>query len=144
VQNTSIWTPSGYNSEVGKVRKAVSEYDPNLDFGRNDKTGQWCIFLKHGTNAITAEGDLPVLGFREIPHPDDALRRLHQTDARRKGNEILDSINRHNENIRQGYEDKANNAGGQLAEVLQYINEHDMDEPLKYSKTYMGIKKKGR
>ena len=119
--HTNIWVPPsvGFKEETA-VRTAVKEYDPNLDFGRNENTGQWCIFLKHGTSQATSKNDLPILGFDSVPHPDAALRRLHQADALRRGREIMDSIERHNDSIRDGLERETDDAGGQLAETFEW------------------------
>lgn len=110
-QKTHIWVPNSHQDRnAAAVAVAVREYDPDLSFGRNEQTGQWCIFLKQGTSSATVGADLPVLGFQEIPHPDDALRRLHQADALRTGRKILDNIERHNEALQ-----KDAKAGGDAA-----------------------------
>ena len=102
------------------MRTAVREYDPNLDFGRNERTGQWCIFLKRGTGEASKEVDLPILGFNEVPHPDDALRRLHQADALRTGNEILDKITKNNADIEARKEVAAQEATQAAAEGFDW------------------------
>lgn len=113
-----IWLPgSGAVSlEVVRVDRAVQEYDPNLRFGRNEDTGDWCIFLiKRG------EAPLPVLGFgREIPHPRAALQRLERADSVRRGSEILDEMNRHNESLRKPFEDAAAEGAAITAEAFEW------------------------
>lgn len=117
----NIWVPPAhFDRQIVKVRRAVKEYDPNLDFGKNERTGQWCIFLKQGTSEATQEVDLPILGFNDIPHPDDALRRLHQSDAQRTGQEILDKITRNNEDIEARREVAAQEASAQAAEGFDW------------------------
>lgn len=90
---SSIWLPETGVTDLAAIRvdRAVKEYDENLRFGRNEETGQWCVFLLRRGFA-----PLPVLGFRDIPHPEDAVKRLYQADAQRRGEEILDEVNRHN------------------------------------------------
>jgi len=99
-QQTNIWVPDSFQDrQAASVDTVVRDYDQNLGFGKNEQTGQWCIFLRHGSNELTAEADLPIMGFNSIPHPEDALRRLHQADALRTGREILDQIERANKDI---------------------------------------------
>lgn len=121
IRKSNIWVPEGFgNRESTRVRKAVQEYDPNLDFGRNELSGQWCVFLKRGTNKMTKEVDLPILGFPDIPHPDDALKRLRESDALRTGNEILDKITRNNQDIEDRREIAAKEASDQTAEAMDW------------------------
>lgn len=93
---SSIWLPGRGTVDIQAIRvdRAVQEYDENLRFGRNEETGQWCVFLlRRGFDP------LPVLGFQDIPHPDDAVKRLWRADAQRRGEEILDELNRHNKDL---------------------------------------------
>jgi hypothetical protein len=99
--------------EAAKVDKAVNEYDEQLRFGRNEETGQWVIILVRGEQRI------PVLGFNDIPHPDDALKRLYKSDARRRGLEILDEINKGNEAIQAESAKKATEAAEETAEYFE-------------------------
>lgn len=120
-QHATFWVPSSHeDKQAHLVNKAVREYDPDLSFGRNEQTGQWCIFLKHGTNLITSEGDLPILGFSDIPHPEDAVKRLYQSDARRRGREIVDSIQRHNEALQKEADYRAKEASDATAEAFEW------------------------
>lgn len=118
----SLWVPAhaADQREAWKVHQAVKQYDENLAFGRNEETGQWCIFMRQGTNQATTEHDLPILGFNEIPNPDDAIARLMKSDARRRGNEILDELNAHNEDINAERKRKADEAIGSAAEAFDW------------------------
>lgn len=128
-QPTSMWVPPSHSFRAAaQVRKAVSEYDPNLSFGQNPQNGQWCIFLRHGTMEASSEGDFPILGFREIPHPDDALKRLVQTDALRRGREILDEIDRRNAELRRAQDAKHADVDAQVAETFEW-GFRKMDSP---------------
>lgn len=116
----NIWTPDSastarYDIPVLRVDKAVQEYDENLRFGRNEETGQWCIF-----RIVRGMAPLPILGFNDIPHPDDALRRLYSVDAQRRGEEILTEMNRHNAELEKVQEDAASEADGLAAEVYEH------------------------
>lgn len=116
-----IWVPGSFEfREAGAVRKAVKEYDPNLDFGKNERTGQWCIFLRQGTTAVSQENDLPILGFEDIPHPDDALRRLYQSDALRTGHEIQKKLERHNAELEKQRDLAAEEATAETAEAFDW------------------------
>jgi hypothetical protein len=99
--------------EAAKVDKAVNEYDEQLRFGQHERTGQWVICIVRGEQRI------PVLGFDRIPHPEDALKRLHKSDARRRGLELLNEINRHNEEIQKQKRDAASEATGETAEYFE-------------------------
>jgi len=119
--NEKIWVPEGFSHrQAGAVRKAVKEYDANLDFGKNERTGQWCIFLRQGTSAATSENDLPILGFNDIPHPDDALRRLYQSDALRTGHEIQQKMERHNASLQREKDEAAEQASAETAEAFDW------------------------
>lgn len=120
-EQSNIWVPSSFvDRQASKVNVAVREYDPNLGFGKNEKTGQWCIFLKHGSNALAQEADLPILGFDQIPHPDDALRRLHNADALRTGRQILDQIERQNKELHDQKDQAARQAVEETAEAFDW------------------------
>lgn len=117
---SNIWVPpSHYDKMAVSVRVAVREYDPELNFGINEANGQWCIFMeRHGER-------IPILGFRGIPHPDDALKRLYKSDTRRHGSKILDEMNAHNEKLKAEADYKANEALGEVAEVAEYAARED-------------------
>jgi hypothetical protein len=112
-----IWTPPSYRMRGSiEARKAAQDYDPNLDFGMNQETGQWCIYLKRGTMAASKDKDLPILGFKEIPSRDEVMKRLYQSDALRRGMEIMDDLQRHNDDLEKDYSD----VDGQLAEAFEF------------------------
>lgn len=118
---STFWLPPGLEArEANAARRAAKEYDSNLDFGKNDRTGQWCVYLMQGTMAGSKDGDLPILGFDKIPAPDDVKKRLYESDAVRQGKELLESINRHNEDIHQGYRDRTEEAEGELATAFEW------------------------
>lgn len=133
---SSIWIPSKGDTNLAALRvdRAVNEYDEQLSFGQNNDTGQWCIFLIR-----RGEAPLPVIGFNEIPHPEDAIKRLVQADARRRGNEILDAMNRHNKQAEIEREAAAVEADKQLAETAEWALRMEGKTP--HKKIIMG---KGR
>lgn len=117
----NMWLPPSYLYRGLKdVQDAVKRYDSNLDFGKNEATGQWCVFLRQGTMAGSQENDLPILGFNDIPHPDDVLKRLYQSDALRRGQEIVDDIQRHNDDMLKARESTYNDVDGNVAEHFEW------------------------
>lgn len=99
-----------------RVEKAVKEYDERLLFARNTDTGQWCVYIQPERDAEP----LPILGFDDVPHPDDVMKELYKRDAWRRGNEILDNINRRNADIKQGFEDRATEGSAIAAEGMEW------------------------
>jgi hypothetical protein len=99
-----------------RLDKAVQEYDENLRFGRNEETGQYCVF-----RIVRGERPLPILGFTEMPDTDQIFKRLYKSDALRRGNEILDEINKHNAGIEAELESAASDASGMVAEGFEHL-----------------------
>lgn len=100
-----------------RAKRAVEEYDERLMLARHELTGDWCVFLQNGPFGEP----YPVIGLgQDLPHPDDIKKRLYQADAVRRGEEILDQINRHNESIQQRIEDAASEGSGIAAEALEW------------------------
>lgn len=85
----SLWLPNGVSYEAYRVDRAVREYDERLMFGRNEDTGDWCIFIRlPGDNP-----PYPVIGFQDtIPDPATAIARLNQGDTRKHGERIYKEI----------------------------------------------------
>jgi len=117
-----IWTPAGHQDrELIAARKAAQEYDSDLDFGFNEKTQQYCVYLKAGSNDASGHGDLPILGFvppNRIPAPLEIKKRLYLSDATRRGHEIIDEWDRQNELLKK--KNDHSNADGQLAEAIEW------------------------
>lgn len=117
-----VWVPPGtYDRRAKAVSQAVKEYDSRLGFGIHEENRQWVIFIRQGETEETKGGDLPILGFEDIPTPEDAKRRLYEADAVRRGDEILESIRRHNEELTKRFEDISDDASGQTAEHFEYF-----------------------
>lgn len=125
-----IWTPpKAYDRAASAASKAAKEYDARLGFGRNEETGQWVVFMRQGETEETRGGDLPILGFETIPSPDEVKKRLYESDAVRRGSEILAAINRHNDEVRQQFEDAADDASGEAAEYFEHFMRKDGKHP---------------
>jgi hypothetical protein len=112
-----IWLPGAgaVSLDVIRVDRAVQQYDPLLRFGRNEDSGQWCVF-----RITRGNPPLPILGFEEIPHPKAVLQRLARCDARRRGDEILNEINRHNDELRKQWEEPAKEGAAITAEAFEW------------------------
>lgn len=118
---STFWLPPGLEArEANAARRAAKEYDANLDFGKNDKTGQWCVYLMQGTMGGSSDGDLPILGFDKIPSPDQVQKRLYESDAMRQGQKILEQIDRHNEDIHEVGRERTRQAEGELATAFEW------------------------
>ena len=116
-----IWTPASHaDRELIAARQAAREYDENLDFGFNEKTQQYCVYLKQGTMDASKHGDMPILGFNpptRIPSPDEIKKRLYESDALRRGHEIVAEWNRQNDALRNK---DHSDVDGQVAEAFEW------------------------
>lgn len=132
---SEIWTPPSYRfSGVAEARKAVQDYDQNLDFGFNEVTKQWCVYLKQGTMGASKDKDLPILGFNHIPGRDEVQKRLYQSDALRRGHELLDQINRHNDELTKT---KQTDEDIQLAETLEWALRKSDSDAVRHRKVFL-------
>lgn len=121
VVKKSLWVPRKMDQpDAWKVHQAVRMYDEDLAFGRNEETGQWCIFMRQGTNKAADTNDLPILGFNDIPSVDEAMDRLRKSDARRRGREILAELNKHNEDINRERKARADDGIRAAAEGFEW------------------------
>lgn len=137
-----IWLPGAgtVDLSVKRVDTAVREYDERLRFGRNDKTGDYCIFIKMPPNYVggipSSEGTLyPVIGFgNQIPDAGEAIHRLRKADALKNGDAILREMNRENDSLTQHIDDNAHDASGIVAEAAEWFGREQGN--LRYSKIY--------
>ena len=128
----TIFVPGQGHVDLDYVRmnRAINEYDERLNFEMNDQTGQYTIFMKN----VHGEAPIPVLAFTDIPTTDEAIQRLHQTDARRHGAEILDRMRAENERHAAAFDNRSSEAAGQLAEAHEsYLRNNGQ---LRYSKSF--------
>lgn len=112
-----IWLPGQgvVDLEPMRVHRAVSQYDERLMFGRHDN-GDWCIFVKmpHG------EIPLPVLGFgRELPTPEEAVRRADAANTRRYGTQILERIKKEDEATRAAHARERERLAETYADIMK-------------------------
>jgi hypothetical protein len=117
------------NLAATRVDGAVNEYDERLLFAQHPENGQWCIMIKmpasyDGPDGLHLGTDrvIPILGFDDIPHPEDALRRLYKADTLRWGEQMLDDMHRRNEARKKELGRAADDATGQTAEAMEWAN----------------------
>lgn len=112
-----IWTPSGkVDLHYLQAKRAVEEYDSNLTLAKHTVTDDWVIFTRLDNGTL-----YPVIGLgRELPSPDRIKERIYKSDLRRRGEKMLDEMNRRNEQIRRNNRRAAEDATGLMAEALEY------------------------
>lgn len=113
---TFVYGRGMVDSDELAVDRRLNEYDERLYFARNLDTGQYCAYLK----TPPSEPDLPIFGWDSIPDPEQAIRRIHQADALRHGDEILDRIDRQNAERERPYKEAVEDAEGELAEAFEW------------------------
>jgi hypothetical protein len=136
---SSLYVPGRgmVNLSATRVDSAVSEYDERLMFAQHPENGQWVIMLKmpsdyDGPDGLSLDGTtkvIPILGFDNIPHPDDALKRLYQTDTLRWGEQILDDMNRRNEDRKKQFDAQAAEGSGEAAEAMEWFYRNEGKHP---------------
>lgn len=117
LEQVPIWLPGSarVDRHEARVDRAVQEYDQRLRFGRNEATGDWCIFIKFPPNDEGFPELYPILGFgREVPGPHEALKRLYEADTLRHGARMLDQMNAHNEKLKAASEPEIEAAKDEL------------------------------
>ena len=81
-----LWLPNNKDYRAYKVDQVVRKHDDRLMFGRNEQTGDWCIFM------VLPGGrePFPVIGFQKtIPEPHEAIAKLNAGDTRKHGDRLL-------------------------------------------------------
>lgn len=122
------------NASAMAVDTAVQEYDELLRFGFNPANSDWVVYrqlprdFEFAPYYIDDQPVLPVLGFgTEIPSPEQALKRLYETDAWRHGQKLYDNMLKENERIKkeqnQVYEDQMEEALERAEHALRYENQ---------------------
>jgi hypothetical protein len=116
----SIYIPGHGEMSWDEIRvdRAVREYDERLFFARNADTWDWCVYIR----MPRPEEPYPVLGFgREIPDVNTVLARLHRADTMRHGWQIFDEIQKSQEDFKNKFRKRTDEAGEESAEVLEHF-----------------------
>ena len=114
----NIWLPNGVSYEAYRVDRAVREYDERLMFGRNEDTGDWCVFVR----MPSPRDPFPVFGFgNRIPKPDEALARIKEghlvAHKERIWREVVDSQKKYKADLAY----KSDQAGEDSAERAEHL-----------------------
>lgn len=116
-----MWLPGSRgvtDLAVWRVQEAVNRYDARLHVGRNEDNGQWCVFIRTRPGGDWPEL-YPVLGLTEPPHdprtldPRDVLNRIWNADTLRRGQEMIDWL----EKTQEEYRAKEAKASLEVAEI---------------------------
>lgn len=132
------------NPEAMRVNEAVKEYDERLRFGFNEVNGDWVVYILMPRDFdayyfIDGSPVYPVLGFGDsIPSPDEAVRRLYETDTLRHGDAILDRMNRDNEYLRVSHDKDMAEFDEEMAERVEFELRKEGHSPI--SKVFFQIK----
>lgn len=86
--------------------------------GRDETTGDWKVLVKNGPH----EGQpFPVFNLgRELPPAERIKQMLYNADVRRRGYKIVQDIERRNEARKKALRDEAHDAGGEVADVVDW------------------------
>ena len=104
------------DSDVYKVDRAVFQYNDRLSFRLNEDTQDYCIYMR----MPSPEPDLPILGFgRTVPHPDEACKKLWESDTMIHGEKILNDILKSQEEFKNAKRYAADQASGDSAERVE-------------------------
>ena len=104
------------DSDVYKVDRAVNQYNDRLSFEFNEAGQDYCIFMRM---PYPAEPVI-ILGFGEkVPHPDEACKRLWESDTLVHGERILNDILKSQEDFKNAKRYAADQASGDSAERVE-------------------------
>lgn len=125
----NIWIPNkgDMDTRAWRVDKAMSEYDERLMFGRNEETGDWCVFIR----MPRPQPPYPVLGFGDtIPEAHVALERLRASDTLRHGDKIYNDVMRSQKEYKAQFEYSSNQAAEESVEVIEHMMRKKGDSPI--------------
>ncbi len=123
---SAIWLPGQgvVNLRVTALDRAAREYDERLRVGRNEETGDWCVFIQMERGTFPPNDLYPIFGMGQnpdnLPHPEDLKRKLYETDTVRHGYQMLDRMNRENEALKEQKRKAAREADEIAAEAYEW------------------------
>lgn len=131
--HNSIWLPrvGQVDSRAWRVNLAVKEYDERLSLGRNEETGDWCIYIK-----MPADHDppyFPVLGFgpTQPTDPQAVVERLQRADLQRHGSRLYSELMQAHERRKRESRAVSLEQAGIAAEALEYLAHRSGRTPYK-------------
>lgn len=129
--STTLYVPGrgAMDRTCRDIDLAVSEYDERLFAAKNPRNGLDTVFIKMSpfTDWLNDDGMdvagqrcVPIMAFPEgFPHRDEVIARIYRADAVRRGDEILNEINKHNESLKEVSRRAASEQAGEVAEVSE-------------------------
>lgn len=131
-----IYVPGQGNVDLSVYRanQAANEYDERLTFKQHPESGQWCVFISTERGLGFDNNEFPVLGFDDVPIPDEVKRRLYETDAVRHGDRIRSEMNKRNEARKAETEYRLDQQASATAEKMEHAIRKAGDAP--YHKSF--------
>jgi hypothetical protein len=115
------------DSDVYKVDRAVNQYNDRLSFEFNEAGQDYCIFMR----MPYPENPVVILGFGDrVPHPDEACKRLWESDTMRHGDKILNDILKSQEEFKNAKRYAADQASSDSAERVEHLMRKNGDSPV--------------
>jgi hypothetical protein len=109
---------------VTALDRAAREYDERLRVGKNEQTGDWCVFIQMERGTFPPNDLYPLFGMgpneNALPEPHELKKKLYETDTVRHGTEILDRMNRENAELKRQQEKGALHAQELAAEAYEW------------------------
>ena len=139
-----IWLPrmGEVDVRVWKVNQAVKEYDERLSVGRNEETGDWCVYIKMPPGSYVELYPVHGLGPEMPTDPQPILEHLWKIDAARHGTQLLRDLEKGQEKWRAEQIRKQLEPNIILADVMEFAMRRFGQTP--YTKVFVnGATRKG-
>lgn len=144
---SAIWLPTArgmVDSRVWRLSQAAREYDERLSVGRNEKNGNWTVYIARERG----KDPYPVMNLgphvEMLPTPDELKVKLFNGDTVRHGTKILEDIDRNNDAIQDEYARKADEGIEALAEAQVWAHRRLSNNRNKVIKVFPGEKRADR
>jgi hypothetical protein len=109
---------------VTALDRAAREYDERLRVGKNEDTGDWCVFIQMARGTFPPNDLYPLYGMGQdenaLPEPHELKKKLYETDTVRHGDELRQRMNRENEDLKRAQAKKAEAAEEIAAEAYEW------------------------
>src|SRR6478609_1309476 len=103
---SSIYLPGRgmVSLRVTALDRAAREFDERLRVGKNEETGDWCVFIQMARGTFPPHDLYPLYGMgpneHALPEPHELKKKLYETDTVRHGDELRQRMNRENEELK--------------------------------------------
>lgn len=126
------------DSRVYLINHELEKYDARLVFGRNEETGDWCVYAR----MPHPEPMFPVFGCGpDIPDVKDLMLRVQEGDLTKNSERIYKEIIKSQELYRKNLDYKSDQASAESAEVTEHLMRKHGKSPL--IKSTRKVKAKG-